>query len=422
MLIQNGRDLLQHYANTQKTPSIKEVCTGLWHVQNVGHSNAIIIEGEKGVILIDAMETFERGQALRTIITEKTGKQVHTIIFTHGHPDHRWGAGAFADCVSEIIDFAPKTAPLARSRELMDIQMLRGARQFGYMLTDEETITQGLGPREGAVYGEKHAPLTATTTYNEDHVERVIDGVHLQLVRLVGETDDQIAIWLPDQKVLCSGDNYYACFPNLYAIRGSQYRDIAAWIDSLDALIAFDAEVLLPGHTAPLIGADTVRETLSNYRNAIDYILSETLRGMNAGKTIDELASTIHLPEHLASLPYLGEHYGCTEWTVRAIYVAYLGWFDGNPTRLHPLPPSIHAEKTVALMGGIDAVYAAAQKAYKDADYQWCLELCDLLANCGDSVRANTLKADAMTRLADFETSGNGRHYYLACAHALRGE
>lgn len=422
MLIQNGRERLQEFADTQRTPVTQEIRPGIWHVLNLGHSNAIIIEGTQGVILIDTMETLERGQALRAIIREKTGKQVHTIIFTHGHPDHRWGAGAFSDCVSEVIDFAPKLPPLKRSKALFDIQMLRGARQFGYMLSDEALITQGLGPREGTAYGEKHAPLAATTTYTEDTVERVIDGITLKMVRLVGETDDQIAVWLPDEKVLCCGDNYYACFPNLYAIRGSQYRDIAAWIDSLDTLLAFNADALLPGHTAPVIGADAIRDTLTNYRDAIDYILSETLHGMNEGKTIDELASTIRLPERFATLPYLGEYYGCTEWTVRAIYVAYLGWFDGNPTHLHPLPPAAHAQKSVALMGGIDAVFSAAQAAYQENDYQWCLELCDLLIGCGDLGRANALKADAMTRLADYETSGNGRHYYLACAHALRGE
>ena len=172
-----------------------------------------------------------------------------------------------------------------------------------------------------------------------------------------------MAVWLPEKKVLCCGDNYYGCFPNLYAIRGGQYRDITAWLDSLDTLAAYPAEYLLPGHTAAVTGRAAIRETLVNFKNAIDDLLTRTLEGMGQGKSEDELAAEIRLAPAYAALPYLGEYYGCAEWTVRAIYNAYLGWFDGNPTHLHPLPPRQRAARTAALMGGAQAVLAAARQA-----------------------------------------------------------
>ena len=46
---------------------------------------------------------------------------------------------------------------------------------------------------------------------------------------------------------------------------------------------------------------------LANFRNAIAYVLEETLRGMNEGKDMDTLAAEIALPEKYADLPYLGE-------------------------------------------------------------------------------------------------------------------
>lgn len=92
----------------------------------------------------------------------------------------------------------------------------------------------------------------------------------------IGEMDDELFVWLPDDKVLCCGDNYYGCWPNLYAIRGSQYRDVATWVDSLENMISYHAEALLPGHTIPIIGADEVKVTLSNYKEAIQYILFQT--------------------------------------------------------------------------------------------------------------------------------------------------
>lgn len=150
------------------------------------------------------------------------------------------------------------------------------------------------------------------------------------------------------------------------------------------------------------------------------YVLEKTLAGMNEGKDIDTLASEIVLPQEYASLPYLGEYYGCVEWTVRAIFTAYLGWFDGNPTNLHPLPPKERAEKAVALAGGADAVLRAAEEAVRKGECQWCLELCDLLLTIGvNAEAARRQKAVALTKLAAYETSANGRHYYLVCAHEL---
>ena len=184
--------------------------------------------------------------------------------------------------------------------------------------------------------------------------------------------------------------------------------------------MSYPAEYLLPGHTAVLYGNDKIREVLGNFRNAIDYILTKTLEGMNQGKSGDQLANEIRLPAEYAGLAYLGEYYGCVEWTVRAIYTAYLGWFDGNPTHLHSLAPDVRAKKRTALMGGRQAVLRAAREAYEGQEYQWCLELCDQLldGDCGDR-EARMLKADALNGIAPYETSANGRHYYLAYAKEL---
>lgn len=423
MLVKNGGEMLRSFTEHSYKERVCQVTPGVWHVLGVGHSNAIFIEGAAGVILVDTLDTLERGEKLSAIIQKCTGKEVTAIIYTHGHPDHRGGAGAFSQAHPEIIAFAPKVPVLERTGLLADIQNIRGARQFGYSLTDRENISQGIGIREGLPYGEVRAFVPPATIYHEDCICRDIEGIHLELVRLVGETDDQIMIWIPEKEVLCCGDNYYGCWPNLYAIRGSQYRDIAAWIKSLSTLLSYPARYLLPGHTAPIIGKEEIQQVLGNFKDAIDFVLSRTLEGMNQGKGMEELAASIKLPGKLAGLPYLGEYYGCVDWTVRAIYTAYLGWFDGNPTCLHPLPPKEHAHKTISLMGGRQNVINAAKEAMKSGEYQWCLELCDLvLADGGDSREVKDLKADALLSLAEFETSANGRHYYITCAHELRQE
>ena len=232
-------------ANYQKT--LTKVNDRIYHFLAYGHSNSIGIIGDTSVILIDALDSPGYGEDLKKELREITDKPVKTIIYTHGHPDHRGGAGVFRDTVKEVIAFAPERPMLKYYDRLQDVLIQRGGDQFGYGLTDEENISQGIGIREGRAMG-KGAPdiLAPTTIYREKEVERVIDGVKLKMVRAVGETDDQILIWLEDDQVICTGDNYYGCWPNLYAIRGTQYRDIATWIDSLDMILSYEAEALLP--------------------------------------------------------------------------------------------------------------------------------------------------------------------------------
>ncbi len=422
MLRPEGEQLLKDFSLTAYPRQVTEIIPGvIYHVMGYGTGNASFIIGETSVILIDTLDTDYRAEALKAVIAEHTNKPIKTIIYTHSHPDHCGGAGVFLDSDPEIIAFAPCKPVLGRMNALGEILDKRGIRQHGYELNDTEAICQGLGIREGMVQEEgKRAFVPPTTVYGEEKISRTIDGVNLELAAAPGETDDQLLVWLPAYKVLCCGDNYYGCWPNLYAIRGSQYRDISAWVDTLDQVIAYRAEHLLPGHTQPIQGEATVAEVLTNFRDAIDYILTETLKGMNQGMTMDEVVEAVALPEKWANLPYLGEFYGTVAWSVRSIYTGYVGWFDGNPTNLNPLPKQTRAQKTIALMGGVESILAAISQALENKEDQWALELADILLAAESShIQAKRYKAQGLLNLGCQETSANGRHYYLACAKEI---
>src|SRR5437762_1864164 len=98
------------------------------------------------------------------------------------------------------------------------------------------------------------------------------------------------------------------------------------------------------------------------------------MQGMRQGEHPDELVQHVKLPPDLAGNPYVQEFYGSVEWTVRAVYADRVGWFDGNATKLFPLPEKDRATKLVGLIGGPDEVLARGREALAARDFIWAAE------------------------------------------------
>jgi alkyl sulfatase BDS1-like metallo-beta-lactamase superfamily hydrolase len=82
------------------------------------------------------------------------------------------------------------------------------------------------------------------------------------------------------------------------------------------------------------------------------------------GLTRDEIAAKFKLPDSLAHTWANRGYYGSVSHDVKATYVLYLGWFDGNPATLDELPPEEAAKKFVEYMGGADAILKKAKEDY----------------------------------------------------------
>ena len=211
-----------------------------------------------------------------------------------------------------------------------------------------------------------------------------------------------------DDQVLCTGDNYYAVFPALYAIRGTQYRDLATWIDSLNLILSFDANVLLPGHTRPLLNKELIQNQVGQFKEAIEYILFNTLDCINKGLTLDETVQTVSLPEELKNSPYLQEYYGTVEWAVKSVYTGYVGWFDGDP--VHLLPVSDRGYNSVLLdLIGEEKLLEKIKDCMSHSQYQIALQLLELIDN-------KELKKECLLQRAKQVKSANARHYLIACS------
>lgn len=415
-----GEEKLRKFTEEQYKKQVTKVNHRIYHFLGWGHSNATAIIGETSVILVDTLDSDERAKRLRAELATITDKPVRTIIYTHSHPDHRGGAGAFRDTVEEIIAFKARTEPLDGYGRIAAALNQRGEFQFGYELTDEENISQGIGPREGKAVGDGvYDFMSPTTVYDVDTTTRTIDGVTMELTAAPGETDDQLFVWLEEDKVMISGDNYYGCWPNLYAIRGTQYRDIAQWIKTLEKILSYPAEALLPGHTAPLIGRDQILEVVGNFKNAIASVFDQTLDCLGRGLTLAETVESVRLPEELRDKEYLGEYYGTVEWSVKGIYSGYVGWFDGEAAHLMPCPRREFSAAVLELAGGPDKLLAKALSCLEKGESQLALELLELLGGEAQSGKIKEVKRRALLARAAQMTSANARHYYICSAKEI---
>ena len=330
--------LLLKEQNTEFVPEIFKFGDNVWFAVGYDVSNIAMIEGETGIILIDAGMSPVRMEKLRLKFREITHKPIKAIIITHGHGDHFGGIQAFLDegshpqvwgrsgALGNNVGFnieanAGKQAGLTYGN-------VRGARQAGIILPDSLHINNGVAAKPDKqrtmfTRGKETAEFRPTHFFTEQRKQIEIDGVKFELAAASGETYDNMYVYMPEQKILFCGDTYYKSFPNLYTIRGSQYRDVQSWYQSIDKMRNENAEYLLPGHTRPVIGKEKVQETLSNYHDAIKFVFDKTIEGMNKGMTPDQLVEYVKLPEHLASQPYLIEYYGRVDWAVRSIFNGY---------------------------------------------------------------------------------------------------
>ena len=412
-------------AHTQEfRREIVKVTTGVYVAVGYAISNAIFIEGNDGVIVVDATSSEESAKEVLSAFRTISSKPIKALIYTHSHPDHIGGGAVFAPAGSGIPVYAHVDVEKnysAFATELAPILSQRAQQMYGTHLLDRDRPNIGIGPRVD-MGPEKHFALAAPTKTFEDSLSVEISGVKLELVHAPGETDDQIFVWLPAQKVLLPGDNLYRAFPNLYSIRGTTYRDPQKWASSLDKMRELAPAFLVPSHTRPIIGADLVKHVLTDYRDAIRYVYEQSIRMMNQGLTPDEMAHRITLPPHLASSPWLQEFYGKASWSARSIFAGQLGWFDGNPTHLDPLEPTDEAQHMVALAGGEAAINQAVRSALLQHEYQWALQLSEYaLRQNPKNTEAKSGHIEALEARARAESNPNARYYYLSEVMNLRG-
>jgi alkyl sulfatase BDS1-like metallo-beta-lactamase superfamily hydrolase len=411
-----GREALKAHSSEFRK-AVHEVAQGIYVAVGYSASNVTLIQGKSGAIIVDTSANPNDAAAIIAAFGDRMLRPVQAIIYTHNHPDHSGGATVFAGADSP---------PIWSHRLVVtgEAEFGRGTRDggdaFGTALPAEDFINAGTQLEYGRETAHTREGFLPPTFTYEDAAVLTIDGIELHLLHTPGESPENTAVWLPAAKVLLAGDDFLKTFPNLSPIRGLPLRPPKTWVESLEKMITLEPDHVIPGHMHPISGAKDVRDALTCYRDAIRHVLDATVKGIKQGITPDELVGQVKLPDHLAKSPYLQEFYGSVAWSVRGIYAAYVGWFDGNPTNMFPLSPEQRARRIIDLAGGASVLLDQAAAALKAGDFQWAAELSDhLIAADIHRAEARRIKAEALFELGDRQINATARNYYLTVAKFL---
>ncbi|MBX3415836.1 MAG: MBL fold metallo-hydrolase [Pirellulales bacterium] len=354
------QNILQAFADQKEALKVND------HIyQASGFSNTYLVTTSAGNVIIDTSTSAFAGRH-KKLLQAVNKEPIKYIILTHGHPDHMGGIRQWREPGTEVIAQANYPAFREYHRRLLAFHARRAAAQYNLALPVTLSAAEEL----------LRPDYDATITFEKEYTFK-LGELTFELHAAPGETQDQLAIWIPELKTAFLGDNYYETFPNIYTLRGTEFRSPALWIKSLEMVRSWHPELLLGSHVEPIKGAKEIEQRLTHYIEAIRYVDNETVKGMNAGKDVHTLMREIKLPDELK----IGEQYGRLTWSIRGIYEGYVGWFDELPQTMYAAPASsVHAD-LVELAGGPDGIVKKARERFDSGQLEETLQLLDVVLN-----------------------------------------
>jgi len=412
-----------------------KVADGVYQVRGFSLANMTIVEGSTGLILIDTLSTAGSArEGLDLYFANRPRKAVVAVIYTHSHSDHYGGASGV---VSPADVAAGKTKVIAPAgfMEAVVAESVTGGNamgrraqyQFGGPLPRGErgNVDAGLGKNDSRGPAGGGSVIAPTETVQQPLETRTIDGVTITFLLAPGtEAPSEMLIYLPQSHVLDAAEDVTHTLHNLLPFRGTVVRDANGWSHYLnDALQQFgpDAQVMIAQHHWPVWGNDRVRERLASHRDLYKYIHDQTVRMMNQGLGPTEIAEALTMPPGLKNDWSARGYYGTIAHDSKAVYQRYIGWYDGNPANLNPLPRVEDAKKYVEYMGGAPAILAHARDDFKAGNYRWVAQVMDQVVFADPANKeARNLAADAFEQLGYAAESATWRNAYLVGAQELR--
>ncbi|MBV9486508.1 MAG: MBL fold metallo-hydrolase, partial [Frankiaceae bacterium] len=320
---------------------IEEVADGMAFLP--AFANVSALTTPDGLFLVDTGSEFFATK-IHSQIRDWSKLPLHTAVYSHGHVDHVFGVGVFE---AEARDNGWRL-PQVVAHEALPARFDRYKLTAGYNAVINQRQFQTPGLQWPLNY--RYPDITYRSALTLE-----IGGTTIELHHARGETDDHTWTWIPSKRTLCSGDLFIWAAPNAGNPQKVQRYPIE-WARALHEMAALGAEVLLPGHGVPVVGADRVRTALLDTAELLESLHEQTVAMMNDGARLDDIIHSVRAPAHLLEKPYLRPVYDEPEFVVRNTWRLYGGWYDGNPASLKPAPDAAIAKELAGLAGGVTAL------------------------------------------------------------------
>jgi alkyl sulfatase BDS1-like metallo-beta-lactamase superfamily hydrolase len=358
-------------------------------------------------------------------------KPIVAVIYTHSHVDHWGGVKGVIDQADVEAGKVKVIAPEGFLQYAISENVIAGnamSRRASYMYGN--LLPKNSQGQVGGGLGQTTPNSQVTLIEPTDYITETNQVVNLDGLEIVfqltpdTEAPAEMNFLFPKYRALCMAENCTHTMHNIYTLRGAQVRDAMGWAHYVDEAIDLFAgryDVIFASHHWPTWGEEAGVEFLKKQRDMYKYLHDETLRLANHGFTLLEIPELIELPQELARAWYNRGYYGTVNHNIKAIYQRYLGFFDGNPANLHPLPPEAAGKKYVDFMGGAQNLLAQARKSFEQGEYRWVAQVVNHLVFAEpENDEACALQADALEQLGYQAESGPWRNFYLSAAKELR--
>jgi len=319
-------------------------------------------------------------------VREWTGKPLTVALYTHGHFDHAFGLGPWLD--------AGERPEIVAQERCVD-------RFERYKLTDgfNARINQRQFSLPRPQFPER---FDYPTTLVRNEITHEIGGVEVEFHAAMGETDDALYAWLPEQRYLFTGDLVVWSAPNCGNPQKVQ-RYPVEWTQALNEMAGLGAEWLFPGHGIIVYGETAIRDMLTDASAWLRSIIDQVLERMNAGQSPEQIFHEVDPDPELSQRSFLRVIYDHPKFIVRNLLRLWGGWWDGNAANLLPATWADQGREITDLAGGVDALVARGRELLADGDLPMACHIAEWATQGhSDNTAAQEFKRDAYSaRLAE---------------------
>jgi cyclase len=278
----------------------------------VVQSNCTLIIGEDAALVVDTGQFPSLAERMVADIKKLTNKPVRYIVNTHWHFDHVWGNAVFRDAYPGVAIISTEF-----TRELVEDQAPK------YLATQRKTnkdqaeqlrklVADGKLP-DGRVLPEDTKHFLARTADTLDHIDAdLVHTVHTpptvgfekELTINLGKREVKVmwlgrantggdaATWVPDAKILLTGDA--VVFPTPFAF-GSYMSE---WPATLQKMIDMNAATIIPGHGPVMHDASYLKTLVEMFQALSTQVKEAVAQGLSLADTrkkvtLDEFSKRI---------------------------------------------------------------------------------------------------------------------------------